>query len=501
MKTCPKCNTNCLDDQKICDSCGFELIKETTEPEVVNEESISFQNEEVKDETPVSKESQTDHVYEVTEDTIADDDASIEGNNVVESSNKKGNKLVVGLVITAIVALLALASVLAFGKQLFKSGEPEDILVEAYKQYSSASTKDISMEMSVTKFMMDAQIDPMASALADQILKDFVIKMDMRSDIDAKKFEGSLAIDVQENELLSADFYADSNDIGLNVPFIHEKAFYVSMDDIMAQMPDDMNKGVFTAYMDLFDLSTYESLKDLNDKVMNEPVKAFIKENLKTVTKEAVKIGDTSVKCTKYPISFTGSEGMKLSLEILENFLKDDKSREFLLEVVDGFSEAIITENAYADLEVTEEEFKAGVEKARKAINDFSKEGMTLEDIFKEANADMDFAQTKMAMEFALSKLEITMDIYLDKNNKLRKVDIIEGFDMSDVGIDFEFKISTVINSFDKKLDFKGIDKDNAINPLQLSEEEMLELQMQIEATVQKNILANPYLQGLMGGF
>ncbi len=48
MKTCPKCNTNCLDDQKICDSCGFELIKETTEPEVVNEESISFQSEEVK---------------------------------------------------------------------------------------------------------------------------------------------------------------------------------------------------------------------------------------------------------------------------------------------------------------------------------------------------------------------------------------------------------------------------------------------------------------------
>lgn len=89
MKTCPKCNTNCLDDQKICDSCGFELIKETTEPEVVNEESISFQSEEVKDETPVSKESQTDHVYEVTEDTMADDDASTEGNNVVEGSNKK----------------------------------------------------------------------------------------------------------------------------------------------------------------------------------------------------------------------------------------------------------------------------------------------------------------------------------------------------------------------------------------------------------------------------
>ncbi|QUI23157.1 zinc ribbon domain-containing protein [Vallitalea pronyensis] len=501
MKKCPKCNANCLDDQKICDSCGFDFMEETTQPEIMNEEPAGFQNEEVKDEAPISDEAQTDHVYEVTEDTMTDDDTSLQGEHGGEGNNKKGNKLVVGLVITGIVALLALASVLAFGKQLFKSGEPEDIIVEAYNQYYAAPTKDISMEISITEFMMDAQIDPMASALADQILKDFVLKIDMRSDMTSKTFEGALVIDVQENELLRADYYLDNQELGLHVPFIHEKGFYVTMDDIKGQIPDDADNMAFLTNLDLFDLSTYESFKDLDENIMNKPVKAFIKENLKTVSKEAIKIGDTSVKCTKYPISFTGSEAMELGIEVIENFLKDEKSRALLLEVIDGFAEGIANENAYDEFDMTEEEFKAGMDKVKEMINDFGKEGMTLEDIFAQANADMEYAQMKMAMELMLTRLNIDMDIYLDKNNKIRKMDVMQGFDMREMGVDLELKVSTVINSFDKKIDFKGIDKENSINPLKMSEEELLELEMQIEETIQKNALENPYLQGLMGGF
>lgn len=497
MKNCPKCNANCQENQEACESCGYSFAEENLEPEVVREEPISFQEEKEEKLPKMTK----DQVYEVTEDTIVEDQQlPVEATEPVSGNKGKGNKLIIGLGIIGAVALIAIISILTFGKSLFKSADPEDLIVDAFKQYQKATAQDVTVEISVGKFKLNEMLVDQASLdLINKIVEDFSITIRSKGELASKRFEGSYGVNLKGSELLKATVYTDSKNIGVRIPAVYDKGFYVAIEDLQDNLAGPMQASLLTEYMEVLDINTYDSIKKLSKDIVEKPVKVFIKKNLNTVTKEAVKIGDKSVKCTKYPLSFRGSEGYDLVEEIINNFMKDEQARNVIIEALEKITTVIEENDLYSEMEITKDELDTMLTTVRVAMDKMDKENKTLDDLLSESNS-LEYAQAKMAIKLMLASIQTDLDVYLDKNDKLRKVDMGLGIDIAEMGIEFQLNISTLINSFDKKLEFMSVDKDKDINVLELSDEEQVKIGEEVMKNIEKNFSNNPYLKEILGG-
>jgi hypothetical protein len=222
MKKCPKCNGECLEESKLCGICGYEFDK--TELENISEENISMENNDNK---RLDKNDINDGIYEVVEEGTKVDVIDDEGSNKNNKGNKN-NKVIGGVAVGIIVAVLAIATTLIFGKNLFGKKAPEERLVDAYEKLVNANTIDMNSSFSFTNLEIKGMdsVDPQV-ALIGNIIQDF--SFDLNTKVDREEFvlEGSYGVSMKNNKLLTADFYLDKELAGINIPFIYDKAFYI----------------------------------------------------------------------------------------------------------------------------------------------------------------------------------------------------------------------------------------------------------------------------------
>jgi hypothetical protein len=253
-------------------------------------------------------------------------------------------------------------------------------------------------------------------------------------------------------------------------------------------------------YLQLFDEDTYPLTKNLDKGKYNDIVNEFFKGIIGDVTQESVKIGDKKITCDKYTLQFDLAETMEFGFKILDEMVEDEDAKEAIYEIIDKVSEKIIENKDYTYFDRTEEEFKEEIQKFK---NDYEKmldelDGKSImERLTKEAGFDI--GEIKDITKEA--GINIKAHVFIDKNDNVRKNDFI--IDIHDANTDSKIglKYETVINSINKKIDFKGIDKSNSVNPIELSEEQLQELVEDIQKTIMSKFLTNPFLGQLMGQF
>ncbi|GMQ60378.1 hypothetical protein AN1V17_47780 [Vallitalea sediminicola] len=518
MKKCPKCNGECLEESTFCGICGYKFT-DKTEPEIINEENILMENDNEQlnktdnnpiEDNPIEKSNMGDEVvdnnvieeglYEVVEEGAVEENVTND-NDSNNNNAKKGNKVIAGVAVGLIVAVLALATVLIFGKDLFSEKGAEDKLVAAYEKLIDANTIDATYKFSFTDLDIQGMdtTDPQA-ALAVNIVKDFSFDVNTKMDRKEHIMEGVINVNMKNNKLLAADFYIDKELMGINIPFIYDKTFYMTWDSLFNKLKEETDISInWKDYLELLDKDNYPSAKQIDRSKYNKLTSEFVKGILGDVTKESVRIGDENINCDKYPIQFDYVKMMEFTMKIMDEMVTDEDAKAFIYEVIDKVSEKIIANEDYTYFEMTEEEFKNGIEDFKNNYEEMLEEldgKSILEKLAEEGEFDINALP-----ELKEAGINVSADLYIDKNNNIRKIDFIEEINDTETNMKMGVKFEAVINSINKKLEFKGIDKSTSVNPIELDQQQLEKLIVDMQNTIMSKIMTNPFLSQFMGQF
>ncbi|MCT4688153.1 hypothetical protein [Vallitalea sp.] len=515
MKKCPKCNGECLEESTFCGICGYKFT-DNAEPEIINEENLSMENDNKQlnqndDKTIQDSTVGTDFNNNLTDNNVMDNDiyeVIEEGTEKVndikedDSNNRgnKGNKVVAGVAVGVIVAVLALATVLIFGKNLFSKKSGEEKLVDAYEKLLKANSIDLDYNFSFTDLDIQGMdtSDPQAALVAN-IIKDFSFDVNTKMDKKEHIMEGVINVNMQNNKLMAADFYVDKELVGINIPFIYDRTLYVTWDSLFNKIKEKTDISIdWKDYLELLDKDNYPSAKNIDKSKYNELTSEFVKGILGNITKESVRVGDKNISCDKYPLQFDYSKMMEFVFKIMDEMVTDKDAKAFIYEVVDKVSEKIIANEDYTYFDITEEEFKNGIEEFKNNYEDMLDEldGKTI--LQKMAEEGFDINTLTDLMEAGIN---IKADVFVDKNNTIRKVDFIEEINDTKANMKMGVKLECVINSIDKKLEFNGVDKSEGVNPIELDQQQIEELIVEMQNTIMGKVMTNPFLSQLIGQF
>ncbi|WP_273323588.1 hypothetical protein [Vallitalea guaymasensis] len=519
MKKCPKCNGECLEESTFCGICGYKFT-DNTEPEIINEENLSMENDDkqlnqtddktIQDSTVEKSDVNNDFtdnnvtddgIYEVVEESTEEVNVIKEDNSDDKGNKGKGNKVIAGVAVGLIVAVLALATVLIFGKDLFSKKSQEEKLVDAYEKLLKANTIDMAYNFSFTDLEIQGMdnSDPQAALVANMI-KDFSFDVNTKMDRKEHIMEGDININMQNNKLMNADFYVDKELVGINIPFIYDKTFYVTWDSLFNKIKDETDVSInWKDYLELLDKENYPSAKKIDESKYNKLASEFVKEILGDVTKESVRIGDQNISCDKYPLQLDYAKIMEFGFKIMDEMVTDEDAKAFVYEVVDKVSEKIIANEDYTYFDITEEEFKNGIEEFKSNYEDMLDEldgKSILEKMAEEEGFDINTLPDLME-----AGINIKADVFVDKNNTIRKVDFIEEISDTQTNMKMGVKMECVINSINKKLKFNGIDKSEGVNPIELDQQQIEELIVEMQSTIMGKVMTNPFLSQLIGQF
>jgi hypothetical protein len=477
MRKCPNCQGECQEDSKVCGICGYKFEDNFSEIEIHNEESGQMNNEL----------------------NNSNEEVMINGNT---PEGNKGNKRIKTIAITAIVALIAIASVLVFGKGSFDKRKPEEKVVDAFKKYYQANTMDVTTKVSFTEFnipVTNGQLDDQQAKLLTKVIKEISCDVNMKYDKKERILEGVMNFNVKDNQLLSADFHIDEELIGFSIPFLYEKPLFVTWESVVNKLNEEANiKFNYKSYLELLDNDKYPSLKNIDEDKYVSLFEQFVTDILGEVTKEEVKIGDDNLNLDKYSLDFDMAKTMEFYIKLLDEIVKDKEAKAFIYELIDNVSEIVIKNEDYKLMNITKEEFTTSIEEIKNQLEDMVTEldgKSILEKISEEQGVD--FANLPDMEEMGIA---IKYNVFIDKKDNIRKMDIIEDIDNAEIGMKMGVNGEMIINSINKKIEFKGINQDEGVNLLELNEEELNQLMLDIQNNVMSKIMLNPIFSTLFGG-
>lgn len=464
MKECPKCHGKCQEESESCAICGYKFSDSLQE--ITNEENYKMEKEEnqmnIDNNNLTNNESDID-VYEVVEE------GSKEVNGVENNSKQGKKKNKVGLAIILVVALLVLAGALIFGKNLFKKNN-EDTIIKAFQKLLKANTLDADINLSIEDIEVefndsyDGQL-----ALVASMMKDFNININTKYDKKASVIEGLVKLNMRNNTLVTGNLYMDKEAVGIEVPLIYDKMFYITWDGFYETLQEDSNLPIDIKSK----LSTKEILESI-DKIDIDKYeglyKGFIKEIIKETKKESIKIGNDNVDCEKYNLQFTYLEVADFSLQFMNKVLGDKNNTERANDLIDSISNYIISREQYVYFDMTEEEFENKIKEYKEDPNKL------IEDLNK-VYEKMDRSKAEY--------INFDVDVYIDNDNTIRKVDALYEINGEATNTKLDIRHVTTINSINQELEFDGIDKTNTLNLLELDLYEMQQLIMDITNNVQ----------------
>lgn len=476
MKECPKCHGKCVDEAESCKICGYQFADSAQE--IVGEEKDIMEKDEKQfnsaDNNGVDDNSSKDivmdaDVYEIVE----------EGTNEInviknsDSKQPKKNKKFVGLAIALVAAIIILSCVLIFGKDIFNKGSKEDKVIEAYEKIMSANTMDAKFRFSFNELELGNNQDYDGQlAIVANMLKDFNLNVETKIDKDNNILEGKLDVNMRNNTIISGDLYVDKEALGLKVPFLYDKMFYVPWQGVFDKLNEENIKTInYQDYIELFEeVSGY--LLNIDNSKYEDLYKDFLKGTIKDVKKESIKISNENVSCDRYQIEFSYIELMDFTQKFMDKMLKDEANKKNAYELIDKIATKIIENEDYTYFDMSEEEFSKLIDEMK---DNFAKISEEFDDRIKE------LAETKLDENL----LKFRINLYIGKNNTIRKIDLIEDVNTNIENMKMSLRIEILINSMNKKLEFNGIDQSNSVNLIELNEQELQQLVIDITNSVQ----------------
>lgn len=354
------------------------------------------------------------------------------------SNRKRKKKLILGLVITLFVLLTVVGITLAIilpkysPKNVFKT-----TINEAYKTSSKELKNDFDT-MYVT-FYLSPEVKGSGSALLEDMISNFSIKLQGGIDYKNKTFSYNLVTNYKDKEFINADFQYD-------------KEFYLMLNKLYNK-PIKAEESDFT---DAFTKADVESLKT----VIEEYSKAFdesLKDEYFESDKQTITVGDKKVKSRVSILNLNKENTKEMDKYAQNRLLKNDKFLNAYAKLTSVSKEEVIKsleeESNYEDFTDTKIKLYTGM---------WNKDLIKIQFVYDDMVVELEKNdENNNAWKITLKNDEITMVFNLEYtyeyNKKIDLKDVSGAVNSKDLPADALTQILTNIKSQDG---YKLLDED-----------------------------------------
>lgn len=412
------------------------------------------------------------------------------------------------LIAVIIIAAVAVGGFLLTRNEPFEEADAFDMMKGYYKESMNVKSMDEDVTFSMS---IDSQ-DPNIAAFQD-ILNEIEFQIKLKETLDPLVVQMDMSVMYQGEESLNIDMFIDDERMIYNVPFIYDKAFYLTYEDYNKFMEDsgmpgqtlDMNEIINNSMefqKEFYSLENVEGADDLDiDKY-----EAIMRENLEGILIKGEKFDvvlnkdeNDTVECQELLLSFDNNQAVDFLLPLL-NEAKDDEAMknliiaktELYMDFVKSMYDDEIFETAGVDnpyeefeeaLEEIETNYSQGIEDAISELEEIRAKDHQFFTTINKIGIDKDGMMRYWNMDLTLYPEEIPEDEY--------------GVDIAKI----DFNMEAVVNSFNKDVEFKdysniseeGQDLSQLMNNPESQETQAL--MMQIYGGLMQEVGTNPLLQ------
>lgn len=443
---CPKCNQENKDTALMCEFCGERFDK-----------SVEDNNEVKVSDEPVET-----------------------GTNTVE---KKSNT---GLIIGAVIALVAVVGIIAALANGSDKNKTADKMFESYINTLTADSYEAYQKIELTNVELDIN-DPNVMMI-ENMLKGVSIELTNKVDKNQMKMEGDISLSLQGVNV-GGEYYISKDEVGFKIPMLYQKAMYIKWIDLInlikAESGVEFDIAVFEPYKELLALETYENKISLDPYI--EVYEDFYSDALTDTKtkKETVETKDASeeVKGTEYSLEFDYEDSIKLNEEMVKALSEDENLKAFIIEFVERFIQTIIdnqdykmyallTSGDFNNYGITQwqDYMEQELTTVKAQINMGVNMGFSfLSNINNQAYSDINYEEIMEAFD-----MNMNTKWFVDENNYFRKglTSVSINMEENDESVLIEGTSAAAYNKINEEIEFNGMEAD-AINLGTLTAEEV----------------------------
>ena len=503
---CPSCGAGNSEKDKFCAFCGHNL-SEAIIPE------------------PTDK---TD--AELTPEGVSYSDEPVISTSKAEvAPKKKGNKAPLIILVVLIISGLLAGGAYAFAKLMPKSLTPEELLTEAY--FTMMETESGEIETTVSFEEIEIDMDDSDVEMIINILEDLEVTSKMRFDINTRQIEGEVELEMMGAGFLSMAYYLDTEVMMIDIPFIYDQPFYITLEDLVnmlqGPMVDNMLYGSYglsaspmmieedrmldykeienaiDIIIGVFDKNQYSTYDNIDQTIYKALMTSYYTEVITKI--------DVDEDGIEYFMPYNEKEAKYLVDDTLELLLDDPDFIIFVEEVINVFYDKVVAEeNILLYALLTDEDptsidawegalFQAELEIMRQEIlEDLEEELKDLEgEIFANLYAPAYMYQYDLGVGDLNQYANIDVVMTLDEDNRFEAQTTIIDVDLTEAIGEKASLIIAVANNYEgmgQEVDFDGVDYDASIDIGDLDEDGLMSLFMEIQNNVYENMMDNPML-------
>ncbi len=375
------------------------------------------------------------------------------------------------LLILSICLIFGVTSTAIFG--MFRDNlEPKEEIIEAFSNVLDSDTLDITLTSGLEGFDLGA-LKEEAPELEEKIKMMNDIRIHMRVKVDKKNLilESNVDVAIADTHLVSGRIYMDRELIGVYMPQVHKKVIYLTWEDaFMIGTEQETNTIIWESFFDIFDTSTYVSIKNFNQEPYRKLIEELIASALGDVTKEDIIINGKKQNCHKYNLQIQGGDLLDTIVKLGDKLLQDKQVRAFVYEAVDRIGDKLV-ENDYKDNETMDRYKEEAKSDISRHMNDISLKELTTINI--DPAIDYGLNTWQLLLEnFRIANYNT--DFYVDKQQNIRLIESIIRKEDEEFNSFIEKKQVLTINALGKPITIEGIDKEKAINFTEVAIEDIM---------------------------
>jgi len=418
------------------------------------------------------------------------------------------NKNIKILIAVVIIAAVAIGGYLLTRDAPFEEADAFDMIKTYYQKSMDVKSidEDVTFSMSI-----DSQ-DPNIGSFQD-ILNEVEFQVNLKETLEPLVVQMDIGIMYQGEDSLNIDMFIDDEKMVYDLPFLYDKAFYLTYEDYndfmekagMTGQTLDMNEIMDEAMKfqeEFYSLENVEGIEELDF----EKYENIMRENLDGILIKGEKFDvvlnndeEDTVECQELLLTFNDKQAVDFLIPLFTE-AKDDEAMKNLVIVKtkqyidfmkslynDEMFETAGVENPYAEfediLEDIEANYSQGIEDAILELEKIKAEEHQFFTTINRMGIDKDGMMRYWNMDLALYPEEIPEDEY--------------GVDITQI----DFNMEAVVNSINEDVEFRDYssleEEGQDLSPLINNPEnqETQALMMQIYGKLMQEVGTNPLLQ------
>lgn len=335
------------------------------------------------------------------------------GEDTAQTAGKKSKKPL--FIILAILLILVVGGVFAY--QYVVGNSPAMMLYKSQKQLENAKTLVMEGDMSM-KFAGNIEGEEEQTKAMSELISNMGFGLKLEQDMQNKRVYADVSINYNQTPMMGAEFYADQQKAGLNVPLALNQWVYTDYETLSQELKEKTGIQVTVKdYLKYFDQEYYrKNFKNLNEKEMYRFMFEKFKDKFKKEPKEEVEIRGEMLKLQPISLSLNFEDLISFMDEYMKKF--GEKGQNLNVTLIQDVVETAKGNGDFETWNVSEADLQKMYEEMETAYDP---------EAFSKILSGKEFQSAKENM-----KIEYQYKFYLDGGHNMRKISFVAAVEVKE---------------------------------------------------------------------